>query len=249
MLWSADQLTRPTFRNLDESFENWAYRNGLLRQIAILEKQRFIERKQGTADPRICRLTAEGRLLALGGRDPEARWQRPWDGRWRVALFDVPLTQNTQRSRFRRYLRDRHFGCLQGSVWITPDPLTEEKALLGSAKIDVNSLIFFEARPCARESDAEIVVGAWEFDRIDCLYQRHLKLLKEKPTGKLSNKSCVTALYHWAEAEWLGWREAVKYDPFLPRKLLPRGYLGERVWQRRIEVLGNAGRDLRTFTL
>ena len=39
LLWSAEKLTRPTFRNLTDSYESWAYRNGLLRQVSALEKQ------------------------------------------------------------------------------------------------------------------------------------------------------------------------------------------------------------------
>ncbi len=43
LLWSADALARPTFRNLSESFEGWAYRNGFLQQIARLEKKKLLE--------------------------------------------------------------------------------------------------------------------------------------------------------------------------------------------------------------
>jgi phenylacetic acid degradation operon negative regulatory protein len=249
LLWSAEQLTRPTFRNLSESFESWAYRNGLLRQIAVLERQRLIERKSRASDARIYRLTAQGRLRALGGRDPQVRWSRAWDGRWRLVLFDIPTAQNTQRSQLRRYLRGKHFGCLQDSVWITPDPLKEEARVLGSTKIDVKSVILLEARPCAGESDADVVAGAWNFARINRLYSQHLKILGEKPGEKLNNKGHATALRQWAEAERLAWREAVKWDPLLPHKLLPSGYMGRRAWQQRIEVLGNAKRDLQTFSV
>jgi DNA-binding transcriptional regulator PaaX len=38
-------------------------------------------------------------------------------------LFDVPTGQNAQRERLRRCLRDKGFGYLQNSVWISPDPL------------------------------------------------------------------------------------------------------------------------------
>jgi hypothetical protein len=31
LLWSAEQLMRPTFRNLTDSYEAWAYRHGLLK--------------------------------------------------------------------------------------------------------------------------------------------------------------------------------------------------------------------------
>jgi hypothetical protein len=45
LLWTADQLVRPTFGNLTESHESWAYRKGLLVQLHRLERRRWIERK------------------------------------------------------------------------------------------------------------------------------------------------------------------------------------------------------------
>jgi phenylacetic acid degradation operon negative regulatory protein len=160
LLWSADLLARPTFRNLTDSYESWAYRNGLMRQVATLERQQLLERDTNSPDDRLYRLSAQGRLHVLGGRDPEERWARPWDGQWRLVLFDVPTGQNSQRERLRRYLRDKGFGYVQNSVWITPDPLMEERQILGGGKINVESLLLLEARPCAGESDAEIVAGA-----------------------------------------------------------------------------------------
>jgi DNA-binding transcriptional regulator PaaX len=49
-----------------------------------------------------------------------------------------------------RYLRDNGFGYLQNSVWISPDPVTAEREVLGGGKINVESLILLDARPCAR---------------------------------------------------------------------------------------------------
>src|SRR5882672_7844565 len=157
MVWSAEKLARPSFRNITESYESWAYRNGLLKQVDRLERQGLIEREAKTKDDRVYRLSAQGRLLSLGGRDPEDRWARAWDGRWRLVLFDVPNRKNSERARLRRYLRQKSFGCLQKSVWITPDSLQAEKQILAGGKINVKSLVLLEARPCAGESDAEIV--------------------------------------------------------------------------------------------
>ena len=64
-------------------------------------------------------------------------------------LFDVPTGQNAQRERPRRYLRDKALGYLQDSMWITPDPLTKERQILGGGMINVESLLLLEARPCA----------------------------------------------------------------------------------------------------
>ena len=247
LLWSADQLIHPTFRNLNGSYESWAYRHGLLRQIATLEKQKFVECKETASDARFCRLTAQGRLHALGGRDPEAQWSRPWDGRWRLVLFDVPVEHNAKRSRLRRYLRSRGFGYLQNSVWITPDALLEEIETLRGARVDVESLILLEARPCAGESDGDIVAGAWDFRHINRLYNRHLDVLAAQPTGRLARAGDAQALRRWAAAERAAWIRAVSSDPLLPQKLLPSDYLGRRAWQGRIRSLGRANRDLRTF--
>jgi DNA-binding transcriptional regulator PaaX len=127
-----------------------------------------------------------------GERDLQTQWARAWDGQWRLVLFDVPTGQNAQRERLRRSLRDKAFSYLQNSVWITPDPLTEEGQILGGGKINVESLLMLEARPCAGESDAEIVAGAWDFERSNRRYARHLKILGERPGGALWNlKSAI----------------------------------------------------------
>ena len=125
LLWSADLLVNPSWRSLFETYEGWAYRNGLLVQLGRLEQRKWVTRKSKERNDRVYRLSAQGRLHALGGRDPEARLGRAWDGRWRLVIFDIPSGQNAERGRLRRYLRSRDFGCLQNSVWIRPDPMEE----------------------------------------------------------------------------------------------------------------------------
>ena len=247
LLWSADKLAKPTFRNLTDSYENWAYRNGLLRQAATLEEQQLVERDCTVLNDRVYRLTQQGRLHVLGGRDPRVRWSRKWDGRWRLVLFDVPITQNSHRKQLRRHLHDKGFGCLQNSVWVTPDSLVEESHVLIGGKVNVESLILLEARPCAGESDAEIVAGAWDFECINRRYARHLKILDERPGGTLGNETAAKALRRWAAAEREAWLDAVTNDPLLPERILPGDYIGQQAWQRRVEVLQEAGRQLRTF--
>lgn len=247
LLWSTGKLVRPTFRNLTESYESWAYRNGFMRQVATLKKRRLVECEPGNANDRLYRLTAQGRLHALGGRDPEERWTRAWDGRWRLVLFDVPTGQNSQRDRLRCFLRDRGFGYLQNSVWITPDPLKEEWQILRGGKVNVESLIILEARPCAGESDADIVAGAWDFEHINRRYARHLKVLEDRPRGALRNESKARVLQRWAAAEHEAWLDAVTNDPLLPGRILPPDYLGRQAWGRRVAGLRDAARLLRTF--
>jgi DNA-binding transcriptional regulator PaaX len=130
LLWSCQALSRPTWRNLTDSFENWVYRNGFHRQLERLEKLQLVQQKVRNPDERVYRLTEAGRVWALGGRDPSLVWQRSWDGCWRMVLFDVPIGQDSMRNKLRARLRSRGFGYLQNSVWITPDPLTNERQIL-----------------------------------------------------------------------------------------------------------------------
>jgi len=247
LFWSAEVLVRPTFRNLTESYESWAYREGLLRQVSRLQRRKLLERDTSAPNDRLYRLTAEGRLHVLGGRDPGKYWARRWDGRWRLVVFDVPTGQNAKRERLRRYLRSKGFGYLQNSVWITPDPLEEERQVIRGANINVESLLLLEARPCAGESDAEIVAGAWDFERINRGYARHQKVLEERPSRAPRNEGAARALLRWAAAEREAWLHAVANDPLLPSRILPLGYLGRQSWQMRVEVLRAAGQALRSF--
>src|SRR5262245_35949359 len=87
MLWTCGTLARPTFRNLTDTFESWAYRNGLQRQLDELERRKLVESQRSpsrgsTPLARAMRLTEAGRILALGGREPPAQWGRRWDGYW-----------------------------------------------------------------------------------------------------------------------------------------------------------------------
>jgi DNA-binding transcriptional regulator PaaX len=74
-----------------------------------------------------------------------------------MVLFDMPVGKDAQRRRLWSYLRGKGFGYLQYSVWVTPDPLEEERQILAGEKVNVESLILLETRPCAGESDEQIV--------------------------------------------------------------------------------------------
>ena len=247
LLWTADSLMHPTFRNLTETYESWAYRKGLMRQLQNLERRQFLESTDTTSQDRLYRLTEAGRIHALGGRDPVERWGRSWDGQWRLVMFDVPVGKDSAREKLRRHLRGRAFGCLQNSVWISPDPVPEERALLAEGEINVGSLILMEARPCAGESDAEIVRQSWDFERIERAYERHCKVLDQFPTAAPQTPEAARSLRRWAERERQTWKEAIELDPLLPEVLLPEGYPGRRAWSHRVEILRHAGQHVLNF--
>jgi DNA-binding transcriptional regulator PaaX len=252
LLWTCDMLAKPTFRNVTDSFEAWAYRNGFDRQLALLERRSLIEASPpssvGSTPERIIRLTQAGRTHALGGRDPVACWSRPWDGCWRWAIYDLPAAEGTQRNRLRNCLRSHGFGWLQNSVWVSPHPLPDEFRLAG-IPIDVESLLFIEARTCAGEADKQIVAGAWDFGRICQLYSQYISVLDEFPAQWLPTEAGAERLRLWLSKEREAWLNAISADPLLPAALLPAGYTGQKAWNQRLEVFAAAAEQMRSFQL
>ena len=181
LLWTADSALRPTWRNPNETFESWAYRNALGRRLEILKRRKFLERRAASDTGRMYRLTAAGRRMGLGGSDPQERWERNWDGHWRMALFDLPVRASALRTKLRRVLLQHRFGHLQQSVWITPDGLEEVQRKLKVIPAEVESLTLFDGRPCGGESGAAIVRGAWDFPAINALHERHRTIVSECP--------------------------------------------------------------------
>lgn len=241
LLWGAENLMRPSFHRLNESFETWSYRKGLLHQIAELERRKLLERKPSKSAERIYRLTPTGRLVALGGIDPPTRWNREWDGRWRIVAFDLPEKENAARVRLRRLLKDRGFGYLQNSFWITPDPLDTPIARLAAKGQDVESFVTLEAMPCSGESNQARVAGAWNFEGINERYEFLMSWLQRPPSVGRGQDASSEELQQWAREEKRRWQSAISVDPFLPAELLPKNYLGRKAWNLRGRVLGRAG--------
>jgi phenylacetic acid degradation operon negative regulatory protein len=249
LFWTCDTLLNPTFRNLTHSYEHWAYRNGLYRQLSRLEKQRWIESQRSQSGDRLYRLSEGGRLEALGGRDPEVCWRRKWDGLWRLAIYDVPEARSNARNQLRVYLRSHGFGYLQNSVWITPDPVHEQRAILAAAPANVESIILFEGCSCAGETNAEIVAGAWDFDLINKSYARHSEIMMLRPRSIISTESEASRFQEWLCCERKAWLQVMALDPLLPRELLPPKYRGRRAWALRQEVMREAGEQLRAASI
>ncbi len=252
LLWTCDTFCRPNFRDLTRSFEGWAYRNGFQHALAELERRKLIESMAPASAAvnsplRVRRLTEAGRLHVLGGRDPEACWKRPWNGRWHLVLYDLPAAEGTTRNRLRNVLRSRGFGWLQKSVWISPHPLAEQRALVGGTGAAVESLLLLEAQPSGGETNEEIVAGAWDFESINRRYAIHLELLNACPRNPLKTEAAAWAMRRWTDRERRAWGEVVAEDPLLPECLLPKGYLGQVAWRSRLATLREAAARMRAF--
>lgn len=186
----------------------------------------------GPLDERIVRLTTKGSQACQIDVDPEERWARPWDGVWRIVAFDIPETDANVRARLRRKLHEHRFGWLQNSVWISPDPTDEFRALLSERRLLPESLTLLEAHPAGGESNEAMVTAAWDFAAFDKGHTQYLELLRLRP----NRFQKPTVWLAWLETEHRAWAHLAQRDPFLPRVLLPRFYRGPAVWAARQEA-------------
>jgi phenylacetic acid degradation operon negative regulatory protein len=239
LLMAADGV-EATGRMLWRWFERHSRRGRIADSLRRLQASGLVAAGEGPLDERVYALTESGRQRLWGKLDPEKRWSRPWDGVWRMVIFDVPESRNALRSRLRRNLRELRFGWLQNSVWLSPDPVHELTAELRAHKVTVESLLFFEGRPAGSETDAELVSGAWDMALLAKRHADYLRLLRQRPpAGKAWKMADWSA---WIDAEFRGWQAVTRLDPFLPEPLLPEGYAGKAVLQARQEALREAAR-------
>jgi phenylacetic acid degradation operon negative regulatory protein len=241
--WVAGLMVRPTWTNLQGTFAGWRDRDSMWRQLRRLEDEGWLE-GQGTKGKteRVVRLTQKGVLLALGGRDPEERWNRSWDGKWRMVVFDLPEEQRVLRNALRKQLRAARFGGLQGSVWISPDPLGGIGASLKATANQCGVMTFFEGVPCGGESAAEMVAAAWDFEPVQQAYAVFRDHLAAVPQG--GAPGALGRLQEWWQQEHALWQTCMAVDPLLPKGLLPASYAGQHAWRERQKVMSEVAARL-----
>lgn len=164
---------------------------------------------------------------ACGDLFPWPSWARSWDGQWRVLCFDIPAQPAARRRKLLRYLRQKKFGFLQRSLWVSPDfPL--ELMDTFRAETETHTLLVWNAANPIGMSAAALSQQAWDFEKVNRTYQRILH-------GGESDRNGLARLLEFTKL----WHQAVQLDPLLPRRACPKNYLGfqaaermEKMWSK-----------------
>lgn len=150
-------------------------------------------------------------------RFPLARLRKEkWDGYWSLVTYDFPETMRTTRNYLREKLIDFGFGSPQESLLLTPLPLTDpvQELLEGDKLSDYVWVV--RANRVVGLSNQEIAEKAWDLRKINGFYQKLLDVLPRLgKSSKLQNQWRKHFLAIFLD------------DPYLPRELLPRDWVGE----------------------
>lgn len=219
--------------NLQRSLQDLCYRG-------LIEKRR-------DASGWVFRLTQKGKQRLGGDRDPEKQWNRSWDGLWRQVIFDIPVRQRSVRARLLYWFRANHFGYLQDSVWISPDPLELTRPWFRSLHASAEMAAFFESRVVAVSRNADVVTAAWDFRAVAKAYADYRHFLKTA-FRKIPRETSPGVLWPILFEERKRWNAAMAADPLLPRSLWPKGYSGAASFTERREFLAKARQRAARFS-
>ena len=173
------------------------------------------------------------RITSLGTKMTQRDFQliclqnKPWDGRWRIVMFDVAEVQKRKRDYLREKLKELGFGMLQESVFLTPHDVikdfseyVESIGLRDSVDVLEASYILGDSRGLAKR--------IWKLEELS---KEYLEIIQEiQKIQKLKNSHLTIARYRSKQLNNKIRAVKEKYiktllsDPFLPSALLPKNY-------------------------
>ena len=107
-------------RLIKNKTDYWSYYKALL----YLERKGWVKVVQ-EREKKYIQLTKTGKLETLFIK-AQLSQTGPWDGKWRMAVFDIPEDARAERNKLRKLLKTNGYKMIQQSVFVNPLPLSRE---------------------------------------------------------------------------------------------------------------------------
>lgn len=210
--------------------QSYRSRTGYWNAVHRLRRQGIVAyRRRGARDPVLRVDPVHPRDQAV--HNPEAFWNRRWNGHWHVLVYDIPERNRGYRDHLRRILLLNRCGCLQGSVWISVQDLRPLFADLDQAAGLGGMAHLFESRTVLGHDPLTLVREAWDFDRLHTLHQRYRQDIQAAIAVLQEPTTRDEQLAGLAHREAAAFRTLIECDPMLPSALHPPGYAGRAILQ------------------
>lgn len=121
------------------------------------------------------------RITSQGGREirrdfPLLSLQRkPWDGKWRIIMFDIEEKKKRKRDYLREKLRELGFGMLQESVFISPHDISKDFSEFIETIDLQNSVDILEAKFVLADSK-KLAERIWKLEELS---RKYLEILQD----------------------------------------------------------------------
>lgn len=149
--------------------------------------------------------------------------EKPWDGKWRMVIFDIKEKYRPLREGLRRKLLSLGFGMWQKSIYISPFDIAQEvNQYLVSQKLFPYAICLIAKR--SEIGDDKILANyIWKLDKLNEDYEEFISKCKTGNFQKL----------------WFGYQELILRDPHLPKELLPSDWLRDKARITLAQLLQN----------
>ena len=161
---------------------------------------------------------------------------KPWDGKWRIVMFDIEEVNKSARERLRSKLKELGFGMLQKSVFISPHNIIKDFLEFAEAAGLKDYLYVFETEHFVIGEKSEFANKIWKLDELNNSYKEVIDEITEmKNKDMFSGSDRMNKLYD-ENKDGLSnlsnfrnkWLKIVVSDPFLPNRLLPKPWWGDK---------------------
>ncbi len=190
----------------------------ILRALRFLLKQGYIELAPSEAHL-VPQITEEGGKR-LDSIFPVYNKERPWDGKFYLVNYDIPVGKNSQRDALRIFLKNLGCVMLQSSVWLTPyNPIknlskfVKQKGLTDSVIV---SVLLDEWAFGGREVFS-VLNEVYGLEEINRRYREFVEKMTPLRQGSAGQGKMELAFEYFA---------ILKDDPQLPFELLPQDWAG-----------------------
>lgn len=230
-----DDLSAYTFKNQMRRLlcQGWYKRTNFGPTVSRLLSVGDIERVLKDGKP-FYRLTSKGSKRLKESVSLLKLASKSWDRCWRMVIFDIKEEKKFLREALRDKLLSLGFGMWQRSVYITPHDIEQEINQYLQAKKLFPSCVCLVARRSDLGDDRALANRVWRLEELNQEYEEFIwdcqELTKKIKEGKAKQGE-------WAQL-WQRLKELILKDPYLPRELLPEGWLAEKA-RKEFRILCN----------
>lgn len=181
------------------------------------------------------RITSEGKKTIKRDFPMLSLQNKPWDGKWRIVMFDVEEINKRVRNQLREKLKELGFGLLQKSVFISPHDIMKDFLEFSETSGIKDYLYLLETKDLIVGNKTEFANKVWRLGELNESYKNIIdeieKIKNEYITDQddrlkqlyIQNDSKVGKDVAKIRNKWLS---VVICDPFLPKILLPQPWWG-----------------------
>lgn len=178
------------------------------------------------------RLTSSGREKIVRDFPMLSLSARPWDGRWRIVIFDIEESNKNTREALRDKLRELGLGMLQESVWVTPHDVSVDLREFLESKDLGEAAFVIEASSILAGNQALLVRKIWNLDAFSEAYQEiieNVTKLKDMYIGSSGRnvqhtEAKKTEIMEEERKIRQQYVQVLLSDPCLPKELLPHDW-------------------------